>query len=107
MLKDQVPAVVCVNIEKISQSKWSLVSGDSTIDQTNYAALVKDAIERDVRTNLGGYTKINVETSYNEDEVGGLAKLHVTAYCYFNKAKYMMEFDLFADNANNYSATTN
>lgn len=104
VLKDQVPAVICIAIEKIAQSKWGLVCGDSTITSDNYASIVKDAIEIDVRDNLGGYVKVNVMTSYSETEVGGLAKLKVVAYCYFNKAKYMMEFDLFADNINNYTA---
>lgn len=101
-LKDQVPAVICIAIEKIAQSKWGLVCGDSTITSDNYASIVKDAIEIDVRDNLGGYVKVNVTTSYNETQVGGLATLNVIAYCYFNKAKYMMQFDLFADNINNF-----
>lgn len=104
VLKDQVPAVACIAVEKIAQSKWGLVCGDSTIDEQNYASIVKDDIERDVRDNLGGYMKCNVVATYNENVTGGEAVLHVVAYCYFNKAKYMMEFDLFADNVTNYTA---
>lgn len=103
-LKDQVPAVACIAVEKIGQSKWGLVCGDSTISEENYASIIKDDIEREVRDNLGGYMKCDVVTSYNENVTGGEAVLHVIAYCYFNKAKYMMEFDLFADNVTNYTA---
>lgn len=104
VVKDQVPVVICINIEKIAQSKWQLVSGDSTITQDNYAAIVKDAIEREVRDNLGGYVRCDVTATYNEAVQGGRAKLSVVAYCSFNKAKYMMEFDLYADNVENLEA---
>lgn len=106
VLKDQVPAVICIAIEKIAQSKWGLVCGDSTLDEASYASIVKDDIERDVRDNLGGYVKCVVSTSYTENVTGGEAVLHVIATCYFNKAKYMMEFDLFADNVTNYTGDT-
>lgn len=104
VLKDQVPAVICVAIEKTAQSKWGLVCGDSTLSQENYASLVKDAIDRDVRDNLGGYVKVNVTVSPIENVQGGLAVMKVIATCFFNKAMYMMEFDLFADNVTNFTA---
>lgn len=104
VIKDQVPVVICIAIEKIAQSKWGLVCSDTTLSEENYAALVKDAIERDVRDNLGGYVKCNVVVQPVENVQGGEAVMKVVAYCYFNKAKYMMEFDLFADNVTNYTA---
>lgn len=104
VVKDQVPVVICIAIEKIAQSKWGLVCGDTTLSEENYAALVKDAIERDVRDNLGGYVKANIVVQPVENVQGGQAVMKVIAYTYFNKAKYMMEFDLFADNVTNYTA---
>jgi len=104
VIKDQVPVMICIAIEKIAQSKWGLVCSDTTLSEENYAALVKDAIERDVRDNLGGYVRCNVVVQPVENVQGGEAVMKVVAYCGFNKAKYMMEFDLFADNVTNFTA---
>ncbi|EBV8434045.1 hypothetical protein NFI00_000137 [Salmonella enterica] len=99
VLKDAVTAFVCVCLEKIGQDEWNVVCGDTTITAENYAALVKDGIERKSRDRLGGIAKsVRVDATYNENQPGGRAVLNTIIHAYFNKGKYMMNLDLFAYN---------
>lgn len=101
VLKDEVNVFNCVGIEKVSADQWKRVVGDRSIDQTGYEAIMKDSIEEQCRTALGGAVQgIVAETSYPSGQVGNLAVLNVVVHGYFNKAKYMMEFDLYAHNSN-------
>lgn len=105
VLKDLVTPFICVSAEKISADQWKLVSGDTTISAENYAAIMKDNIEEQVRNAVGGQVaQIIAETSYEEGTVGSRAKLQVKIHIWFNKAKYMMEFDLFAYNQQDLAA---
>ena len=101
VLKDEINVFNCVGIEKVSADQWKRVVGDRSIDQTGYEAIMKDSIEEQCRTALGGAVQgIVAETSYASGQVGNLAVLNVVVHGYFNKAKYMMEFDLYAHNSN-------
>ncbi|MNM18522.1 hypothetical protein D3C81_288150 [compost metagenome] len=99
VLKDLVTPFLCVCMEKLSADQWKLVCGDTTITADNYSAIMKDNIEKACRTAVGGMvSNITAETFYEEGTVGSRAKLSVKIHAWFNKAKYMMEFDLFAYN---------
>lgn len=99
VLKDLVTPFLCVCMEKISADQWKLVVGDTTITADNYAAIMKDNIEAECRKAVGGMVQqITAETAYQEGSVGSRAKLGVQLHGWFNKAKYMMEFDLFVHN---------
>lgn len=105
VLKDAVTAFVCVCLEKIGQDEWNVVCGDTTLTADNYAALVKDGIERKSRDRLGGIAKgIRVDTSYNENQPGGRAVMNTIINADFNKGKYMMNLDLFAYNEQDQAA---
>ena len=100
VLKDLLTPFLCVCMEKISAEQWKLVCGDTTITQENYSAIMKDNIERKCRAAVGGMvSQIVAETSFQEGVPGSRAKLSVTLKGWFNKARYMMEFDLFAYNS--------
>jgi len=99
VLKDLMTPFLCVCMEKISADQWKLVTGDTTITQENYAAIMKDNIEAECRKAVGGMvSQITAETSFQEGIPGSRAKLSVALHGWFNKAKYMMEFDLFVHN---------
>lgn len=99
VLKDLVTPFLCVCMEKIAADQWKLVVGDTTISAENYAAVMKDNIESKCRTAVGGMvSSITANTFYQAGLPGSRAKLSVELHVYFNKAKYMMEFDLFAYN---------
>ena len=99
VLKDGVTAFVCVCLEKIGQDEWNVVCGDTTLSAENYAAIVKDGIERKSRDRLGGIAKaVRVDATYNENQPGGRAVLNTVIHAAFNKGKYMMNLDLFAYN---------
>lgn len=101
VLKDEINVFNCVGIEKISADQWKRVVGDRSLDQDSYEAIMKDSIEEECRNGLGGAVAgIVAETSYATGQVGDLAILNVVVHGYFNKAKYMMEFDLYAHNSN-------
>ncbi len=101
VLKDEINVFNCIAIEKISADQWKRVTGDRSIDETSYEAIMKDSIQEECRTGLGGAVQgITAETSYDTGQVGDLAILNVVVHGYFNKAKYMMEFDLYAHNSN-------
>lgn len=105
VLKDLMTPFLCVCMEKISAEQWKLVVGDTTITQDNYAAIMKDNIERKCRAAVGGMvSQITAETSYEEGIPGSRAKLKVVLHAWFNKAKYMMEFDLYAYNSQDLAA---
>lgn len=105
VLKDLVTPFLCVCMEKLSADQWKLVCGDTTITADNYAAIMKDNIEKACRTAVGGMvSNITAETSYESGTVGSRAKLSVRIHAWFNKAKYMMEFDLFAYNQQDLAA---
>lgn len=105
VLKDLVTPFLCVCMEKLSGDQWKLVCGDTTITADNYAAIMKDNIEKACRTAVGGMvSNITAETFYEEGTVGSRAKLSVKIHAWFNKAKYMMEFDLFAYNQQDLAA---
>lgn len=99
VLKDAITAFLCVCLEKIGQDEWNVVCGDTTLSAENYAALVKDGIERKSRDRLGGMVRtIRVDATYNENQPGGRAVLNTVINGWFNKGKYMMNLDLFAYN---------
>jgi len=101
VLKDEINVFNCICIEKISADQWKRVVGDRSLDQGSYEAIMKDSIEEECRTSLGGAVAgIVAETSYDTGQEGDLAILNVVVHGYFNKAKYMMEFDLYAHNSN-------
>lgn len=105
VLKDLVTPFLCVCVEKISDDQWKLVCGDTTKTAANYAAEMKDNIERFTRAAVGGMvSSITARTFYQEGQPGARAKLSVEVSAYFNKAKYMMEFDLFAYNQQDLAA---
>lgn len=106
VLKDLVTPFLCVCMEKLSAEQWKLVVGDTTITQENYAAIMKDNIESECRRAVGGMvSNINAVTSFQEGIPGSRAKLSVALHGSFNKAKYMMEFDLFVHNQQDEAAT--
>lgn len=99
VLKDLNTNFLCVCIEKIAQDEWNTVSGDTTLSAENYAAMVKDGIERKCRDRLGGIPKqIIAECYYVEDQPGGRAVMNTRVSAWFNKGKYMMNLDLYAYN---------
>lgn len=100
VLKDAMNVVNAISIEKISADQWKRVVGDTTIDRENYASIMKDSIEEECRNAVGGMVQNIVATvSFQEGTLGSRAKLAVRVDAYFNKARYMMEFDLFAYNS--------
>lgn len=97
--KDATTVFTCICLEKIGQDEWNVVCGDTTLSSDNYAALIKDGIERKGRDRLGGLAQnIRVDASYTENQPGGRAVLNTIINASFNKGKYMMNLDLFAYN---------
>ena len=100
VLKDFTNVFGCICVEKLLQDRFNLVCGDSQIGPENYAAVVKDGGERDVRDRLGGIVKnVRIDCSYNEKVQGGRAVLNTVAHVSFDKANYMMTLDLYSYNA--------
>lgn len=105
VLKDQVSAFLCICVEKIAQDEFNTVCGDTTLSADNYAALVKDGIERKCRDRLGGIpAQVIAECTYNESAPGGRATMNTVVSIWFNKGKYMMNLDLFAYNEQDLAA---
>lgn len=106
VLKDLMTPFLCVCMEKISADQWRLVTGDTTIDKESYESIMKDNIEEECRRAVGGMVgSIVANTSYEEGVPGSRAKLRVAIHGWFNKAKYMMEFDLYAHNQQDLAET--
>lgn len=100
VLKDEVTVVCCIALQKIAQDEWNALTGSTGISSEGYQSGFKDAVERKGRDNLGGIVKgITVEPSYAENVKGGKATMKAIIHAYFNKAKYMLELDLYAHNA--------
>ncbi|MBS9731044.1 hypothetical protein [Pseudomonas phage IR-QUMS-PaBa1-GHS-2021] len=106
VLKDLANPFLCVAMEKISADQWRIVCGDRTITADNYASIMKDEIESACRNAVGGeVSNIVAETFYETGTLGSRAKLRVILHAWFNKAKYMMEFDLYAYNQQDLATT--
>lgn len=105
VLKDFVTTFTAVNVEKIIQDTWTLVSGDTTITADEYAATVKDRAETICRERLGTmFEDLVVEPTYNEGAADSRSVLYVTGYVWFRKGKYMMDMSLVARNEQDLAA---
>ncbi|UVD32224.1 putative tail sheath protein [Vibrio phage phiKT1028] len=105
VLKDWVTVFTSVNVEKIIQDTWTLVSGDTTITADEYAAIVKDRAETQCRERLGTmFEDLVVEPVYNEGAADSRSVLYVTGYVAFRKGKYMMDMSLVARNEQDVNA---
>jgi len=99
VLKDLVSVFMCVCIEKIAQDEWNYLTGSTNKSSTTYAADYKDGVERKCRDRLGGVVRqVVVDASFAEGTVGSRAVMNSIGHAWFNKAKYMMNLDLFAYN---------
>lgn len=107
VLKDFMTVFTAVCIEKILQDTWNLVSGDTTITAETYLATVKDEAEAECRRRLGSmFTRLNIETFYDETSPNSRSVMRATAHVWFRKGKYMMDMDLLAYNEQDDTSTT-